>query len=63
MPSVYSAKVLNGPFVDRRKEPGFEGSCPSLQTEQQIRNGEVCAQPNPTFGASLRSTYAHIKSM
>ena len=62
-PSVYSAKCLNGPYVDRRKEPDFEGVRPSVQTEQQIRNAVVCGLANPTFGASLRSTFASVKTM
>lgn len=62
-PSIYNAKCLNGPYVDRRKEPEFEGVRPSIQTEQQIRNAAVCHLPNPTFGASLRSTYANVKTM
>jgi hypothetical protein len=62
-PRVYDAKCLVANWYDSRKEPSFPGVRPSVQTETQIRNAETLHVPTPTYGAALRSTYAHIKSV
>jgi hypothetical protein len=62
-PRVYTPHVLVANWFDARKEPQFPGTRPSVITEQQIRAAESNNVPQPTFGASLRSTYAHIRSI
>ena len=41
----------------------FEGNRPEVVTELQIRGAQVTGRYVPVYGASLRSTYAHIKSV
>ena len=62
-PRVYSPHVLVANWFDSRKEPSFSGTRPSVVTETQIRAAETNALPQPTYGAALRSTYAHIRSI
>ena len=62
-PRVYTPHVLVANWFDARKEPSFPGTRPSVVTETQIRAAETNKVPQPTFGASLRSTYAHIRSI
>ena len=62
-PNTYKPCTLNGPWFDVRKEPGVPQNRPSTLTETQIRQAEVAGLPTPTYGASLASTYAHIKTV
>jgi len=63
MKNMYSAKCLEGNWYNDRKLTTFEGVRPIVQTETQIRQAETTGLQVPVFGASLRSTYAHIKSV
>lgn len=61
--TVYTPNVLVNNWYDARKEPAFPGVRPTIATETQIRAAETTSVPQPTYGATLRSTYAHIKSI
>lgn len=62
-PRVYSPSTLLANYYDARKDPSFKGvRPPRAETEQQARNQETVSQHVPTYGAALKSTYAHIKS-
>ena len=62
-PNTYKPCTLNGPWFDVRKEPGVPQARPSVLTETQIRQAQVVGLPTPTYGASLASTYAHLKTI
>ena len=62
-PRIYSSKVLEGNWVNDQKLVTFEGNRPEVVTELQVRGAQVTGRFVPVYGASLRSTYAHIRSV
>ena len=62
-PRIYSSRVLEGNWVNDQKLVTFEGTRPEVRTELQVRGSEVTGRYVPVYGASLKSTYAHIKSV
>ena len=62
-PRIYSSKVLEGNWVNDQKLVTFVGNRPEVVTELQVRGAQVTGRFVPVYGASLRSTYAHIRSV
>ena len=66
-----SARLLTCPahpalllsWVNDQKLVTFEGNRPEVVTELQVRGAQVTGRFVPVYGASQRSTYAHIRSV